>query len=61
MSMCKRLLTALLLKEIYWWKWVARVKFFLWLMLVLGVIGFGLYRLDQSGPVLVRLDDERLR
>jgi hypothetical protein len=49
--MLKRLLTALLLKDIPWWEWKGRVKCVLWLSMVLGMVGWGPMRLEESGDV----------
>jgi hypothetical protein len=46
--MVKALLRVLLFTEIRWWEWKGQVKFLLWLTMVLGVIGWGIVRLDES-------------
>jgi hypothetical protein len=54
MGTLKRLIVALLVKDIRWWEWHGRVKFLLWLAAVLGVISWGLVRLDESSHELAR-------
>jgi hypothetical protein len=46
------LLGALFLHEFRWWQWKGMLKFLLWLTVVLGFIGLGLVRLDESGRTL---------
>lgn len=60
MSVFKELLTALLLKDIYWWQWTGKVKRFLGLVFVLGVVVYGLHRFDASRQALT-FHEERLR
>jgi hypothetical protein len=54
MGMLTRLIRALLFKfkDTRWWEWQGRVKFVLWLAAVLGVIGWGLVRLEESSREL---------
>jgi hypothetical protein len=46
--MVRALVKGLLLKEIYWWQWKGPMKFFLWLGIAIGFVGFGLVQLDKS-------------
>jgi hypothetical protein len=48
MRMLKRLIVAVLFKDIRWCEWQGRVKFVLWLADGLGVIGWGLVWLEES-------------